>query len=87
MGDTGSLALGGFVAASAFMMRIPWFIPLFGLPISIVGLVLGIKSVKSEKRGMAIAGIVMSSIGLVLTIINGALGAYLAATGQVPGLG
>ncbi len=31
MGDTGSLALGGFVAASAFIMRIPWFIPLFGL--------------------------------------------------------
>ncbi|MBR5336725.1 MAG: phospho-N-acetylmuramoyl-pentapeptide-transferase [Lachnospiraceae bacterium] len=31
MGDTGSLALGGFVAASAFMMRIPWFILLFGL--------------------------------------------------------
>lgn len=31
MGDTGSLALGGFVAACAFMMRIPWFIPLFGL--------------------------------------------------------
>jgi len=66
---------------------IAWFIPLLGLPISIVGLVLGIKSVKSEKRGMAIAGIVMSSIGLVLTIINGALGAYLAATGQAPGLG
>ena len=31
MGDTGSLALGGFVAASAFMMQIPLFIPLIGL--------------------------------------------------------
>ncbi|MEG0215651.1 MAG: phospho-N-acetylmuramoyl-pentapeptide-transferase [Hungatella sp.] len=30
MGDTGSLALGGFVAASAFMMQIPLFIPLIG---------------------------------------------------------
>ena len=31
MGDTGSLALGGFVAAAAFMMKMPWFILIFGL--------------------------------------------------------
>ena len=31
MGDTGSLALGGFVASSAFMMQMPFFIPLVGL--------------------------------------------------------
>ena len=31
MGDTGSLALGGFVAASAFMMQMPLFIPIIGL--------------------------------------------------------
>ena len=31
MGDTGSLALGGFVAASACMMQIPLFIPVIGL--------------------------------------------------------
>ena len=31
MGDTGSLALGGFVASSAFMMQIPLFIPIIGL--------------------------------------------------------
>ena len=31
MGDTGSLALGGFVAASTFMMQIPLFIPIVGL--------------------------------------------------------
>jgi len=31
MGDTGSLALGGFVASSAFMMQMPFFIPLIGL--------------------------------------------------------
>lgn len=30
MGDTGSLALGGFVAASAFMMRMPIFIAIVG---------------------------------------------------------
>lgn len=31
MGDTGSLALGGFVTSSAFMMQIPLFIPIIGL--------------------------------------------------------
>ena len=31
MGDTGSLALGGFVAASAFMLKMPWFILIVGL--------------------------------------------------------
>lgn len=31
MGDTGSLALGGFVAASVFMMNIPLFLLLIGL--------------------------------------------------------
>lgn len=31
MGDTGSLALGGFVAASVFMMNIPLLLPIIGL--------------------------------------------------------
>ncbi len=31
MGDTGSLALGGFVASAAYMMRMPLFIPIIGL--------------------------------------------------------
>ncbi len=31
MGDTGSLALGGFVAASAYMLQMPLFIPIVGL--------------------------------------------------------
>ncbi|MFV0464674.1 MAG: phospho-N-acetylmuramoyl-pentapeptide-transferase [Lachnospiraceae bacterium] len=31
MGDTGSLALGGFVAASVYMMKLPLFVPLIGL--------------------------------------------------------
>lgn len=30
MGDTGSLALGGFVAASAYMLKLPVFIPIIG---------------------------------------------------------
>jgi len=31
MGDTGSLALGGYVLANAFILDLAWWIPLFGL--------------------------------------------------------
>ncbi|MFR3321200.1 MAG: hypothetical protein ACLTSZ_08690 [Lachnospiraceae bacterium] len=31
MGDTGSLALGGFVAGAAYAMRLPMFILIIGL--------------------------------------------------------
>lgn len=31
MGDTGSLALGGFVAATAYMLQMPLFLPIVGL--------------------------------------------------------
>ncbi len=31
MGDTGSLALGGFVAGAAYLMKMPLFIPIIGL--------------------------------------------------------
>ncbi len=56
---------------------IAWLIPLLGYPITITGLVLGIKSRKSEKRNMAIAGIVLCSIGLALSIICHIVSTYL----------
>ena len=31
MGDTGSLALGGFVAGMAYIMNMPLFIPIIGI--------------------------------------------------------
>jgi hypothetical protein len=73
---TASLVLGlvGLVA---------WLIPLFGLPISITGLVLGIVGLKSTRRGLAVAGVVLCAIVLVLSVINSAVGAYLGATGQL----
>lgn len=54
-----------------------WCIPLFGYPVTIVGLVLGILGKKKGGKGMAIAGIVMCSITLILTLINSILGAVL----------
>jgi len=55
-----------------------WFLPIIGAPVTIVGLVLGINSMKGPKRALAIAGVVLCIIGLLATMVNGALGAYLA---------
>lgn len=47
-----------------------WLIPIVGAPVNIVGLILGIMSLKSDKRNFAIAGSVMCTIGIILTIIS-----------------
>ena len=51
---------------------IAWLLPLVGYPISIVGLVFGVKY--RMLSGNARAGMVMSIIGLCLTVINSFLG-------------
>lgn len=61
-----------------------WCLPILGAPVTIVGLVLGCKALNSPARGMAMAGVVLCIIGLVLTIANAAVGAYMGATGQHP---
>ncbi|MCL2363094.1 MAG: DUF4190 domain-containing protein [Defluviitaleaceae bacterium] len=67
---TASLVLGiiGLVA---------WFLPIVGLPVTITGLVLGIKGRNSYNRKLATVGVVLSSIGLTASVINAALGAYM----------
>jgi hypothetical protein len=62
---------------------IAWLIPIFGLPISIIGLILGIVGFNSSKRGIAIAGITITIITLIFGTINSAIGAYLGYTGQL----
>lgn len=66
-----SMVLGiiGFVA---------WCLPIAGYPVTIVGLVLGIKGMKKGGKRMAIAGIIMCSITLALTLINSVLGAIIS---------
>ncbi len=60
-----------------------WCIPLFGYPVCITGLILGIVGLNKGGKGMAIAGIVMCSITLLFTVVNSAIGAYMGATGQL----
>jgi uncharacterized membrane protein len=62
-----------------------WCIPICGAPVTIAGIVLGIRGLQSSSmRVMAIVGIVLSSLGLIATVANAAVGAYLGATGQHP---
>lgn len=64
-------------ATTSFVLGIigifAWFIPLIGLPVTITGLVKGIRGLQSTKRTTAIIGITLCIIGLVLTIINAAI--------------
>ena len=56
-----------------------WLLPLLGLPITIVGLVMGTKGRRNSlKPAMATVGMVLSMIGLVLTAINMFLGALFS---------
>ena len=66
---TASLALGIF---SIFT----WILPMFGYPISIIGLVMGVSGIKSKEKTFGIAGLILSIIGLVFCIANSAIGAY-----------
>lgn len=59
-----------------------WIIPIIGLPVGIVALVFGILGLKKSSKGMSIAGIVLGAVCLVLTIINGAIGAYQGYHGE-----
>ena len=46
-----------------------WCIPVIGFFMAVAGIVTGIFGIKSSKRGFAVAGIVLSAIGLILSLI------------------
>lgn len=54
-----------------------WLLPIVGLPVSIIGLYLGYK--EKEKGNNSIRnGILFSTIGLILSLINAILGGIMA---------
>ena len=57
---------------------IAWILPLIGYPVTICGIIFSAKGLKSETgKGKAIAGLVLSIIFLIVTLINSALGVIL----------
>jgi len=54
-----------------------WCCPLIGLPVTLCGLVFGIRSLHGENTAMAIVAIVLSAIGLLLTVLNAIAGVLI----------
>ncbi len=60
-----------------------WFFPICGIPLSIVGIVLGFLGMKDpSQKTLAIAGMVLSGLGFIAACINAAAGAYMALNGN-----
>jgi len=64
--DYFALAITSFVLGVFSLLNISLFPIIVGLPMSTLGLVFGIISINSSKRKLAIAGIVLNTIGLIL---------------------
>ena len=51
-----------------------WPIPYVGYPVSVIGIILGILVIRRGKSKIALAGVILSSIGLALTLTNSVIG-------------
>jgi hypothetical protein len=54
-----------------------WCIPLCGCPCGIAGIVFGAIGLKSNKKGFAIAGIILSAISILFTLGNAIAGIWM----------
>lgn len=71
-------ALIGFILG--LVSIIAWFIPLFGYPVTICGIVFSSKGLNSKlNKGKAITGLVLSIVFLVFTLINSLAGLALSS--------
>lgn len=73
-------AFASFILGTLSMVM--WVLPVVGVCTSILGISLGI-SVKSSHQRVAVTGILLSTIGLLLTLINAFFGGYIASKGML----
>lgn len=66
-------AMVGFILGLCSI--IAWLLPLIGYPVTIAGIVFSAMGMHSNNKGKAIAGLVLSIIFLIVTLINSILGA------------
>ncbi len=59
------------------MGLIAWFIPIIGLPLTLVGIIMGLLGLKSYRRKAAITGTILSSVGFLASLVNAILGALI----------
>jgi len=69
-------AMAGFILG--LVSIIAWFIPLFGYPVTICGIIFSAKGLSSSlNKSKATAGLILSIIFLIITLINSILGVIL----------
>lgn len=68
-------ALTGFILGLCSI--IAWILPLVGYPVTITGIALSAIGLKSKNRGLAIAGLILSIMFLIVTLINSAIGVMM----------
>lgn len=54
-----------------------WILPICGGPTSLVGLVVGIQGLRGRMPGVAVAGLLLSGLGMALAMANATLGALM----------
>lgn len=59
---------------------IAWFLPIIGVPVTILGIIFSALGINSQNRNKAIAGLILSIVFLVVTLINSFLGALMTST-------
>lgn len=74
-----TLAMVGFILG--LVSIIAWYIPLIGFPVTVCGIIFSSLGMKSpSNKGKAVAGLTLSIIFLVVTLINSIMGAILASS-------
>lgn len=64
--DRQGAAIASFVLGVLNLLS--WCIPFVGFFMALAGIITGIFGIKSTKRGFAIAGIVLSAVGMILSL-------------------
>ncbi len=59
-----------------------WLLPIIGLPVTVCGIVFSSMGLSSTARGKARVGLILSIIFLILTILNGIVGASMAVVAE-----
>lgn len=71
-------ALTGFILGLCSI--IAWFIPLIGFPVTVLGIVFSALGLNSNRKAMAVSGLVLSIIFFLITLINSIAGAVIMST-------
>lgn len=71
-------ALTGFILGLCSL--IAWIIPLIGYPVTILGIIFSGIGLNSEKRTLAVVGLILSIIFLIVTLMNSLAGVIMMSS-------